>query len=193
MTAEYSYNLIGYRYGGEYTIGTISSSVAAYWLKKGSEAFEEYMTSQQYDPSNESLIVPEEFRLSKWHELDDILHLNSLEFDPLNWLLIENETTGENVAEIFMEDHIIGETHNPILGQMGLKTKVLVYGQSFEKGYFDFGTLITDEPFDASNVKINITQWNDIKVIDSIVYNDEIFYAETGETEGKALRCWIAR
>ena len=22
--------------------------------------------------------------------------------------------------------------------------------------------------------------------------NDEIFYAETGETEGKALRCWIA-
>ena len=45
---------------------------------------------------------------------------------------------------------------------------------------------------DWLKVKINITQWDTIKVIDSIVYNDESFCAETGETEGKALRCWIA-
>jgi hypothetical protein len=193
MPVEYVYNLIGYRHGGEYTIGTISKSVAAYWLKKGNKTFEEYMTSQQRELFNKNLIIPKKFQLPEWYELDDILHLNSLEFDPLNWLLVENDTTDQKVAEIFMEEHIIGEMHNPILGQMDLNARVLVYGQSFEKGCFDFGTLTTDEPFDASNVKINITQWDGIKVIDSIVYNDESFYAETGETEGKALRCWIAR
>lgn len=193
MPAENVYRLTGYRYGGEYTIGTISKSVAAYWLKKGDKVFEKYMTSPQQELFNKNLTIPEEFQLPKWYELDDLMHLNSLEFDPLNWLLIENNTTGKNVTEIFMNERLVGEMHNPIVEQTDLKARVLVYGQSFEKGYFDFGNLTTDEPFEPSNLKINITHWNNIKVIDSIAYNDESLCAETGETEGKGLRCWIAR
>ena len=41
---KYKYNICATRYGGEHTIGTINKSVASYWLKRGQDEFEDYMT-----------------------------------------------------------------------------------------------------------------------------------------------------
>jgi len=198
---KYEYTLWGSRYGGEHTIGTIPKTVADYWLDKGQDAFEEYMFAGYWDDDKEELnkTIPEEFQINEyWHDIDDIEHMCSVEFESSNVLIIEDAKTGETVAEIPMTDDKLGAIDYPESDAYDNDEdifngdKVIVYGQSFEKGGFDFENLLLDEPFDVSKVKFNVTQWVNLKLVGSVSYGDTIeLNIEGGDTFGKSMEMWI--
>lgn len=193
-TMKYEYNLWGSRYGGEHTIGTIPQKVADYWLDKGQEAFEEYMWSYDHYEKNEDGTIPLEYQLSEWWEVDDIEHMSTVEFSDANVLYVEDVKTKEIVAEIPMTEDLIGTVFNPLTeGVCGVDTtgKAIVYGQSFEKGGFNFEMLKTDEPFDASKVKFNVTEWDTLKLVNDVDYDGDTLSVEDGDTIGKSFACWI--
>ena len=68
---------------------------------------------------------------------------------------------------------------------------IYVWGVQFEKGGFPFETIETDEPFDASKLKANCTQWDGLKMIHSIEYNGNEYCCEGGDTTGKSMAVWI--
>lgn len=202
---EYEYNIWGSRYGGEHTIGTIPLKTAIYWLKKGEDAFEEYMFSGYWDDDKDELNndIPEEHQIEEmWHDLDDVDHICSVEFESSNVLVVEDAKTGKTVAEIEMTEDKLGSVCDPLslltydddgdlidpdTGEM----MNLVYGQSFEKGGFNFETIKTNEPFDASKLKFNITTWSTMKLVHAVEYDGEDYGAEGGDTIGKSMSMWI--
>ena len=155
---KYEYRIWGSRYGGEHTIGTIPLKTARYWLNKGEDAFHDYMFSGYWDEDKDELNkdVPEEYRIEEmWHDMDDVDHIFSVEFESSNVLIVEDAKTGETVTEIEMTEDKLGSVCDPLSDLtydddgdlMDADTgedRVLVYGQSFEKGRFNFETI---EPF----------------------------------------------
>lgn len=79
-----------------------------------------------------------------------------MEFHDTNVLYVEDAKTGETVAEIPLTECMLGNVLDPLDG-VDTTGKAIVYGQSFEKGGFNFETLEIDEPFDASKVKFHVT------------------------------------
>ena len=193
----YEYYLTASRYGGEHTIGTIPQKIADYWLDKGQEAFQEYMFAGYWDDDKDELNknIPVEYQIDTyWHDMDDIEHMCTVEFHDTNVLYVEDAKTGETVGEINMTEDLLGTVFDPLTeGVCGVDTtgKAIVYGQSFEKGGFNFEMLKTDEPFDASKVKFNVTEWDTLKLVDGIVYDAEMLCVEDGDTIGKSMAMWI--
>ena len=190
---KYKYNICATRYGGEHTIGTIDKSVASYWLNRGQDEFEDYMTDWDREEANEKFNVPKKYQLPDWYEIDDIEHLCSAEFEISNVFHVTDEETGEDIAEVPMKDDMIASLVNPFEHSKTWKkkNKVVVYGQSFEKGGFPFETIETDEPFDASKLKANCTEWDGLKMIHSITYDGNEYCCEGGDTTGKSMAVWI--
>ena len=195
MSMKFEYHLFGSRYGGEHTIGTIPQKIANYWLDKGQEAFEEYMFAGYWDDDKEELNknIPVEYQIDTyWHDIDDIEHMSTVEFSDTNILYVEDAKTNETVAEINMTEDLLGEVFNPFAENNAWKgDNAVVYGQSFEKGSFYFMTLHTDEPFDASKVKFNVTEWDTMKLVDSVDYGGVDLPVEDSDTIGKSWTCWI--
>ena len=197
----YEYNVWGSRYGGEHTIGTIPKNVAKYWLEKGQDAFKEYMFAGYWEDDKEELnkTIPKEYQIDKyWHDLDDIDHIDTVEFESSNVLIVTDAKTGETVAEINMTDDKLGAVCNAESDayendeELFDGKKVIVYGQSFEKGGFNFENLVIDEPFDESKVKFDVSIWDDLKLVDAVNYGDDItLNVEGGDTTGKSMAMWI--
>ena len=188
----YEYTLYASRYGGEHTIGTISNDVAEYWLDKGDDAFAEYMMDGDHDVINEDGFIPKDYQLPIWYEVDDIEHMFTVEFADGQCLCVEDAKTGETVAEIKLTDDLLGRVHNPFADNNDFKGKSVVYGQTFEKGGFPFENLVTDEPFDVSKLKFNVTEWDNLKLVDTIEYDGQSLCVEgDGDTMEKSQACWI--
>lgn len=190
MIMKFEYHIWGSRYGGEHTIGTIPNDVAEYWVEKGADTFSEYMWSWDHDEKNADGSIPEKYQLPEWWEVDDIDHLNTVEFEIGNVLVVDDAKTNETVAEIEMTEDMIGSVHDP-LDDEDTTGKSVVYGQSFEKGGFPFETLVTDTPFDPSKLKFELTIWNDLKLVHAITYDGQTLSPEGGDTIGKGYACWI--
>lgn len=192
---SYKYMVYALGHGGEHTIGIIPHKVAEYWLDKENVELYLYMFSGYWDDDKEELnkTIPEEFQINEyWHDMDEIEHMFSVEFESSNVLIIEDAKTGETVAEINMTEDLMGDVHNPFAENNAWKgDNAVVYGQSFEKGGFNFMTLQTDEPFDASKVKFNVTEWSTLKLVNSVDYGGMILPAEDGDTIGKSMAFWI--
>jgi hypothetical protein len=187
----YKYDLWGTRYGGEHTIGTISKDVATYWIKEGTDVFSEYMWTWDHDEKNADGSIPEEFQLPEWWEVDDIEHLSTVEFESSNHLIVNDASTGEVVAEIAMTEDLIGSIHDPIAQTVLKPDQAIVYGQSFEKGGFNFESLEVTEPFDPSKMKFELTVWDSIKLVHAVTYGDQTLSSSDGDTVGKSYACWI--
>ncbi len=69
--------------------------------------------------------------------------------------------------------------------------KVIVYGQSFEKGGWDYETIETNEPFDITKLKLAVGHWDGLKIINNIVYDGELYGSSGGDTSGKSMAFWI--
>ena len=152
------------------------------------------MWSYDHYEKNEDGTIPLEYQLPEWWEVDDIEHMSTVEFHDTNVLYVEDAKTGETVAEIAMTEDLLGTVSDPMGdGVCGVDTTdtAIVYGQSFEKGGFNFETLKTDEPFDASKVKFNVTAWDTLKLVDAVVYDGDALCVEDGDTIGKSFACWI--
>ena len=197
----YEYTVWGSKHGGEHTIGTIPKKVAEYWLEKGQDAFEEYMFAGYWDEDKEELNkhIPDEYQIDTyWHDLDDIDHNCSVEFANGNVLYVEDLKTGKVVAEIEMTDDKLGTVCDVVSDAYQNDEdifdgkKVIVYGQSFEKGGFPFENLVIDEPFDASKVKFDVSKWDNLLLVDAVTYGDDITLGvEGGDTIGKSMAMWI--
>ena len=192
---KYEYHIWGSRYGGEHTIGTIPQKVADYWLEQGQDVFQDYMFAGYWEDDKEELnkTIPKEFQIDTyWHDLDNIDHFCTVEFETSNVITVEELKTGKQVAEIAMTDDLLGDVNNPFANDNAWKGEnAVVYGQSFEKGCFPFENLIIDEPFDASKVKLNVSEWHTMKLVDAISYEGQVIYAQGGDTIGKSMAMWI--
>ena len=192
---KYEYHIWGSRYGGEHTIGTIPQKVADYWLEQGQDVFQDYMFAGYWEDDKEELnkTIPKEFQIDTyWHDLDNIDHFCTVEFETSNVITVEELKTGKQVAEIAMTDDLLGDVNNPFANDNAWKGEnAVVYGQSFEKGCFPFENLIIDEPFDASKVKLNVSEWHTMKLVDAISYEGQVLYAQGGDTIGKSMAMWI--
>jgi hypothetical protein len=170
--------------------------VANYWLEKGEEAFQEYMRAY-HDEVHENGSVPEKYQLPEWWEVDDLDHMNTVEFVESNFLHVEDVKTGETVAEIELTEDKLGNVRDSAskAHDEGLTypngDKYIVYGQSYEKGTFDFEILATDEPFDISKVKFNVAVWSTLIIVDTVEYDGELLNGEGSDTIGKSYSIWI--
>ena len=187
----YKYELCGIRLGGEHTIGTIPVDVASYWIKQGQDVFEQYMWSWGHDEMNEDGSIPEKYQLPEWWEVDDIEHLNAVEFEIGNCIVVEDAETRDTVLEVEMTEDRIGSIYDPIKEGVDATDKAIVYGQSFEKGGWNFETLETKEPFDLQKLKFELTVWNDLKLVHALTYEDHTLNVADGDTIGKSYACWI--
>lgn len=198
---KYTYQVEGFRLGGEHTIGTIPRKVADYWIDKGEDAFEEYMMSCDHYEMEDN--IPKEYHLPEWWEVDEIMHQSTVEFEVGNEFIVTNKDTGEEIT-IPMTDDLIFETNCPetdYYEKMGDELKdPLVFGQAFAKGTFHFSELELDKPFDRSKFNVGIEMWSNLKLVEKIWYgNRKWYFNEDGITllpEGedswsKSDCCWI--
>ena len=207
---KYKYNVYISRYGGEHTIGTISKEVAEYWLEnKSADDFEEYIFSHDFDDDKEKLnkSIPKEFQIDEyWHDMDDIAHMNGAEYASTNVAIVFDNTNpdksksmmwsqGVEIGEYPLEDIPIGTTEDPAFDweddENNTGDKVIVYGQSFEKGGWDYETIETNEPFDITKLKLAVGHWDGLKIINNIVYDGELYGSSGGDTSGKSMAFWI--
>ena len=194
----YKYHVLGTPYGGEHTIGTIPKKVAEYWLKQGADAFNDYMFAWDDEKVELNKNIPREFQIEQdWYEIDDIEHICSVEFHDSSVLIVEDAKTGETVAEIEMTDNKLGVVGDALTKAIENDEniyngeKVIVYGQSFEEGSFTFENLVTDEPFDASKVKLDVTLWDNLKLVHAVCYGNQTLCIENGDTIRKSMAVWI--
>lgn len=205
MTKKYKYLLWASRHGGEHTIGLIDQKIADYWLEKGKDEdsvyddrFEEYMWAEPADDRlelNKKWSVPKEFQIEEyWHDVTDIEHMNGCEFHDTNCLNVVDEETNKEVAEVYMTEDKLGSVFDPVadgVPGVDMTDKAIVYGQSFEKGGWNFEALEIDEPFDPSKVKFDVTIWSELKIVHAVDYDGQSLCVEDGDSWGKSMAIWI--
>jgi len=210
MNKKYKYTVDISRYGGEHTIGTIPLKVAKWWLEnKSADEFEDYMLCDPFDDEKEELnkSIPEEFQINEyWHDMEDIEHTNGAEYASSNYLYVHEykedqdgtyHNQGIQIGEYPIDDITIDSTSDPVAdatnedGEITNGDEVIVYGQSFEKGSWEYEEIETDEPFDISKLTVSVTIWDNLKIVDSINYNGECYGNMGGSSWGKSMAFWI--
>ena len=68
------YNIRGYRYGGEITIGRVTEEFYNYWADSDEEEFTNYILDAWEDNEDEGIPEMTENGDHYWHDIDDILH-----------------------------------------------------------------------------------------------------------------------
>jgi len=191
--ASMRYEIIGTRYGGEHTIGTIPKEVAKFWFTQGNR-FKEYMkdTSIQ-EERNKDGSVPKEYQLGECWVNDDVFHNDTLEFSGENKLQVLDTESNDWIAEIKLTDVLVNKKKNPVRDRDWDRTlNYLVYRQGMDKGGWTW-ILETDEVFDVSKLKVNIDQYyDDIKLVDTLVYDGQEIESDGGDGNiHHDFYCWI--
>jgi len=204
--AKYKYFINISRLGGEHTIGTISRKVANYWLDEGPDKFEEYIFSNDWGEDKEELnkSIPEEFQINEyWNDMDDIDHINGAEYSSSNFLIVRDISDnpdpllGKEIGEYSIEDIPIEKLSDPANDAMKNNDDItngdiaIIYGQSFEKGAWDYEVIETNEPFDIFKLKLSITQWDSLKIVTDIHYDDKVYCNDSSDTTTKSTAFWI--
>jgi hypothetical protein len=187
-----TYLVVGTRYGGEHTIGTISKEISEYWEEQ--DDFEEYIY-ETYD-RNEDGTIPEKYQLSSWYECDDVMHEYSLEYSDQNRINILDIEKDEYIVENL--DVTTLKINRTICLEQEHKDAnpdfdgSYVYGQHFEKAGWDY-EMETDKHFDITKLKVNVSEWSDLQLVNSLVYDDGD--AIQGDNEdgsvSKSFSAWI--
>ena len=183
-----------HQYGGEHVIGNCPKITAKYWKERGRTEFESYQLSTSNERQSVERNIPEQFHLPEWWEIDDVSHLYAAEFHPSNWLQLIDWDNGETLYEIELgslpSDQIIGMRSPQVSASEAEKS--IIFGQSFERGEFDYGTLNLDLPFNLRNLTFNIVEWDEIHLLQSLEYEGERFDQVAGDTVTKLQTTWIA-
>ena len=183
-----------HQYGGEHVIGDCQKSTANYWKKRGQTEFENYQFSTSTERQSIERKILTQFHLPEWWEIDDISHLYAAEFHPSNWLQAIDWGNGETLYEIelgsLQSDQII-KKQSPQVSSSEAEMSI-IYGQSFEKGEFDYGTLNLDLPLNPRNLTFNIVEWDEIHLLHSLEYEGVRLDQVAGDTVTKSQTTWIA-
>ena len=182
-----------HQYGGEHVIGNCPKSTAKYWKERGQTEFENYQFSTSSERQSVERNIPEQFHLLEWWEIDDISHLYAAEFHPSNWLQLIDWDNGETLYEIelgsLQSDQIISMRSLQVSGSEAEKS--IIFGQSFEKGEFDYGTLNLDLPFNLRNLTVSVIEWDEIRLLKSLEYEGVRLDQVAGDTVTKSQTTWI--
>ena len=169
------------RYGGEYVVGSIPTSTAWYWAKRGEDDFLQLLYG------NLDLdTVPEEHQLSSWYEIDNLKHGNNVQIGS-GYITVENAETDEEICIVELEDDETKITYDQTnVGKEVGKDDSIFYGQSFEKGGWYFEEFEIDGEFDPSKLKFYASNIDCEVLVDSVEYDNEVIENDTGgETTGK--------
>ena len=183
-----------HQYGGEHVIGNCPKSTAKYWKERGWTELESYQFSTSTERQSVERNIHKKFHLPEWWEIDDISHLYAAEFHPSNWLQLIDWDNGETLYEIelgrLQSDQII-KMQPPQVSSSEVEMSI-IYGQSFEKGEFDYGTLNLDLPLNPRNLTFNIVEWDEIHLLHSLEYEGVRLDQVAGDTVTKSQTTWIA-
>ena len=191
------YNIRGYRYGGEITIGQVTEEFYNYWAGSDEEEFTNYILDAWEDNEDEDIPEMTENGDHYWHDIDDILHFYGSHASS-TVTLIDTETGEEEEVEhqflwgreggFFDEEEpdwdnlhqdINQEDYVPVVACMseekgGLATWVL----ELEEG----------EEFDEKKLSAGILETNFGEFIEKLYYNGkELEDDGGGSTNGKGF------
>lgn len=182
------------RYGGEHTIGTITRAQADYWIERDDDKLMSYITDWE-----EHTDVPTKYQIGNWYEIDELLHLNSVEYSDANLLTIDGITTPSIEVELGDMELVSDREDVMACGADGLflnkslndANKVVCYGQSWDKGSWDYGKLEIDHIVDISKFRYDISLWDNIWIVNGLSYGDVSLDNQGGDSMGKSMTFWI--
>ena len=124
--------------------GTITQQQAYFFKKNFGENYQnvlhDYIHSWELEEINDSGVIPEEYQLPHWHDIDDYEHINAVHFNHAYLHVmdekgkdLENHDVAKTNQVVKMEGHLIEEDYEPTPDD-----PVHLYSWSQEKGSFDF-------------------------------------------------------
>lgn len=191
------------RYGGEHTIGTITQEQGHFWYAMGNDLFTQYLHWQNIgfeDELNKVWDIPTHLQLPEFYEIDDIEHINAIEFADGNMIEIateDDEWCDANPHQVIAQlDFSKPEVQKMISANSCSASAlyegddVVVYAQSLEKGTFNYAFEIEGD-FDLSKLKLCLSVWDDLLLVTEIEYDGEMHGVCDGDSWGKGNYAWI--
>ena len=81
-----------------------------------------------------------------------------------------------------------------LIGSMGSGKSSIgkLLAKELDIPYYDLDkTIESDEAFDLTKLKINCTEWVDLKIIHSLEYDGKIYLPDEADTIHEAMAIWI--
>ena len=174
----YQYKVILDVYGGEVTVGSIPTPTYDYWTQRGLETLRSHLTLDDIPD------VPIEHQLYPWFEHDDLIHTNGVEFKGINQIQVVDLSTDEEEFVSFLDEYcitdnawVINDTR-PVIPT----DHVILNCTSIEKGYWEYETIQTQEPFDISKLEFFLYHVNGIFIVDHLTYDGMTLDCVDGST-----------
>lgn len=154
-------------YGGEATVGLVAVATIDYWIERGLESLESHLTLDNVPE------VPDQHQLHPWDERDDLIHTRGVEFKGTNHiqvvdLLKDEEEFVSYLNEDCITDNawIMNDTSSVIPSDHVVLNCTLI-----EKGYWEYETIHTQEPFDISKLEFFLYHIDGIFIVDHLAYD----------------------
>lgn len=179
----YKYKITLERYGGEFAVGTITSATFKFWFNKGMDTLQRHIVSDDVPG------VPEEHCLYPWFENDDLIHTNGVDFNGVNVIRVEDESTGQSILEDRLDSEWIKDNAwvmNDYLNDRKDGDEILVC-TSQEKGFWEYELIESREPFDASKLEFFLYDINGACILDHLEYDGGEVVLDSLDTVGKVF------
>ena len=154
-------------YGGEATVGSVDVATRDYWIERGLDSLESHVTRDDVTD------VPTEHNLYPSFEHDDLIHTNGVEFKGINQIQVVDLSTDEEEFVSFMDEDcitdnawVINDTR-PVIPS----DHVIFNCTSIVKGFWEYETIQTQEPFDMSKLEFFLYHVNGIFIVDHLAYD----------------------
>ena len=185
------YLIIGQRYGGEHTIGTLPKEVADYWLEQSD--FDDYIFDT--DERNRDGTIPEKYQLNDWFNYSNVMHEYALEYDDGNTIDVMDTETNEYVATGIDITTLAIDNRKDDEDEYRTANEDFdggfIFGQGFDKSAWEF-ELETDKPFDVTKLKVNVSVWDSLLLVNSLTYDGgDAISGDSDGSVGKSFSAWI--
>ena len=179
-----------YGYGGEIVLGSITPAQYEYWR-------EHNLDELASDWDNE-LAIDDELRIFRdgsWHECDDLIHENGIEFSDLSHVIVYDEAGTEvwssPLGTSFLDCRGVdpeGFAQDEFYVRDDTSATHVFLGQSTEKGTFFTGDFETLGLFDPQRLSFSIVDIEGWQLVNGVSYESEIIEDTGGyDTRGKGM------
>lgn len=184
---KYDIHLSGY--GGEIVIGSITKEQYEFW--KDRDDLDEYA----YDWDN-NIKVPEDMKIfvdGNWHECDNLVHENGIEFSSACWIIVYDQD-GNEVFQCCLNEEdlenkgigIDGMNNDEYYVRYDSDAEYCFLGQNIEKGTFQTYEVEIYGKFDPKKLNfstIDIEGWRLVNGVsyESVELDDTCGYSTTGK------------
>jgi hypothetical protein len=183
----YHYKVILDVYGGEFTVGSISTPTYEYWTQRGLETLQTHLTLDDIPD------VPTEHQLHPWFDRDDLIHTNGVEFKGINQIAVIDASTYQEMFVSSLDQDFITDNAWVINDQPRVVSDnhVVMTCTSWEKGSWEYELIETKEPFDQSKLEFFVYHIDGTFVVDHLKYNGEEITCIDGNSRGTGFDVWF--